>query len=316
VIHYGMKNHNDSPIALGSTDVRVSPIGVGTNSWGAHRAADPGKLPTFDALLSAGVTFFDTAEIYTLGASERTIGHCIRASGRAPVVLTKFFPLPWRLGKPALAAALQRSLDRLGLRKVDVYLLQFPTPPVSLETWADALADAVQAGLTRTVGLSNCSSEQTRRAHAALKARGVPLACNEVQYSLLKRAPEHNGLLPLCRDLGVTLIAYRPLATGMLSGKYTPENPPRGIRSIMFGKQFLARLDPLLAVMKRIGEGRGGKSASQVAVNWIMCKGALPIPGAKDVKQAQENAGALGWRLTAGEIAELDSAAEKMRQAR
>jgi len=311
-----MKNQNDPLVALGSTDVRVSPIGVGTNSWGAHRAADPEKLTTFDVLLSAGVTFFDTAEIYTFGASERTIGHCIRASGRAPVVLTKFSPMPWRLGKPALTAALKRSLDRLGLRKVDVYLLHFPTPPVPLETWADALADAVQAGLTRAVGISNCNAEQTRRAHAALKARGVPLACNEVEYSLLKRAPERNGLLSLCHDLGVTLIAYRPLAMGMLSGKYTPEYPPRGIRSIMFRHRYLVGLQPLLGAMKRIGNSRGGKSASQVAVNWVMCKGALPIPGAKDAKQAQENAGALGWRLTAGEIAELDSAAETIRQGR
>jgi len=153
--------------------------------------------------------------------------------------------MPWRLGKPALAAALERSLDRLGLRKVDVCLLHFPTPPVSLETWADALADAVQEGLTRTVGISNCSAEQTRRAHAALLARGVSLAVNEAEYSLLKRAPEHNGLLPLCRNLGVTLIAYRPLAMCLLSGKYTQGNLPR-------------------------------------------------------------------WRLTAGEIAELDSAAERM----
>jgi aryl-alcohol dehydrogenase-like predicted oxidoreductase len=311
-----MKNDADSPVTLGSTDVRVSPIGVGTNSWGAHRAADPEKLPIFEALLSAGISFFDTAEIYTFGASERTIGHCIRASGKSPVVLSKFFPMPWRLGKPALAAALERSLDRLGLRKVDVYLLHFPAPPVSLETWADALADAVQAGLTRSAGISNCSPEQTRRAHAALAARGVPLACNEVEYSLLKRAPEHNGLLQLCHDLGVALIAYRPLAMGMLTGKYTPENPPGGIRSIMFGRRYLSGLQSLLGVMKRIGEGRDGKSASQVAINWIMCKGALPIPGAKDVKQAQENAGALGWRLTAGEIAELDSAAERMHRDR
>ena len=187
-----MKNQNDSLVALGRTDIRVSPVGVGTNSWGKKRRADVRKQPTFDALLAAGINLFDTAEIYTMGASERTIGHCIKGSDRSasasPVVLTKFFPMPWRLGKPALLAALKRSLERLQLSRVDVYLLHFPIPPVALETWADALADAVQAGLTRAVGISNCNVMQTRRAHAVLAARGVPLACNEVELSLLKRA--------------------------------------------------------------------------------------------------------------------------------
>jgi aryl-alcohol dehydrogenase-like predicted oxidoreductase len=190
-----------------------------------------------------------------------------------------------------------------------VYLLHFPLPPVALETWADALADAVQAGLTRSVGVSNCSARQTRRAHAALLARGVPLACNEVEYSLLKRAPESTGLLSACRELGVTLIAYRPLVMGMLSGKYTAEHPPAGMRSLLFGRSYLARLQPLIGAMKRIGESHGRTSASQVAINWVICKGALPIPGAKDEKQARENAGAMGWRLSEKEIAELEAAA-------
>ena len=127
-----MKDEKEISVALGATDVRVSPIGVGTNTWGARRAADPEKLSTFQALLSAGVTFFDTAEIYTLGASERTIGHCIRASGTSPVVLTKFFPMPWRLRGLDLISALKRRLARLALPAVDVYLLHFPIPPVPL----------------------------------------------------------------------------------------------------------------------------------------------------------------------------------------
>jgi aryl-alcohol dehydrogenase-like predicted oxidoreductase len=320
-----MKNPNDFLVSLGRTDVQVSAVGVGTNSWGTQRRADPRKQATFDALLASGITFFDTAEIYTMGASERTIGHCIKAAAvpgglgagaspaTSPVVLTKFFPIPWRLGKPALLAALKRSLERLQRPRVDVYLLHFPIPPVALETWADALADAVQAGLTRAVGISNCNAMQTRRAHAALAGRGVPLACNEVEYSLLKRAPERTGLLDTCKELGVTVIAYRPLAMGMLSGKYTAEHPPAGLRALMFGRRYLSGLQPLLAVMKRIGEGHGGKTASQVAINWIVCKGAVPIPGAKDEKQARENAGAMGWRLTDNEIAELEAAVEDRR---
>jgi aryl-alcohol dehydrogenase-like predicted oxidoreductase len=294
-------------LTLGATEVQVSRVGVGTNSWGARGERDPGKAATFRELLDAGITFFDTAEIYTAGASERTVGECMRASGRVPTILTKFFPFPWRLGKERMASALKRSLARLQVQGVDVYLLHFPLPPVSLETWMDGLADMVQAGLTRAVGVSNCGAGQVRRAHAALKARGVPLACNEVQFSLLRRAAERDGLLNVCRDLGVTVIAYRPLAQGMLTGKYSPRTPPTGVRAALYGKQTLRRIEPLVAASRVVGE-RHGKTPGQVALNWVICKGAIPIPGAKDPRQAAENAGALGWRLGSAEVDELDAA--------
>ena len=302
-----MAGQAETSIALGATDLRVSPLGVGTNSWGTRGAADPGKIDTFNALMDEGITLFDTAEIYTGTGSERTIGECVRESGRRPVVLTKFFPFPWRISKGRLVDALRGSLQRLGLPRVDVYLLHFPLPPVALDTWSEALADAVQAGLTRSVGISNCGPAQVRRAYAVLKAKGVPLACNEVELSLLHRAPLENGLLELCRDLGVTLIAYRPLAQGMLSGKYGVRNPPRGMRSLLFGRGRLAAMEPLLVTLRSVA-ARHQKTPGQVALNWVVCKGALPIPGAKDARQARENAGALGWRLAASEIAELDAA--------
>jgi len=304
-----MNIQKEDSIPLGLTELRVSPTGAGTNSWGAHGGADPGKLPAFNALMNAGISLFDTAEIYTRGASERTIGHCIRAGDRTPVVLTKFFPLPWRWRKQDLRGALHASLERLGLSRVDVYLLHFPWPPVALESWADALAEAVHAGLARAVGISNCNAEQTRRAHAALAARGVSLACNEVELSLLKRGALSSGLLSLCRELGVTVIAYRPLAMGMLTGKYSVKNPPKGARAALFSRRYLARIQPLLSSLARIGENRGAKTPSQVAINWVMCKGSIPIPGVKDLGQALQNAGALGWRLSEEEVSELEAAA-------
>ena len=206
-----------------------------------------------------------------------------------------------------MRAALQRSLERLQVPAVDVYLLHFPWPPVSIETWADALADLVDTGLTRTVGISNCGPAETRRAHAALAARGVPLACNEVEYSLLSRTPERSGLAAACRQLGVTLIAYRPLAMGILTGKYAPEKPPRGVRALRYGRSYMARIQPLLAALRRVGNARD-RTTSQVANNWLLCKGALPIPGAKNPAQARENAGAMGWRLAAVETVELEAA--------
>jgi len=285
-----MSNPIENPIPLGPTDLRVSPIGVGTNRWGSRAQADP--RGAFDAIAAAGITFFDTAEVYVMGASELAIGRCIQESGHRPVVLSKFFPMPWRLGKAALRSALKRSLARLRLSQVDVYLLHFPWGPVPLETWVSALADVAQEGLARAVGISNCDPAQMRRAHAVLSTRGVPLACNEVEYSLLKRGPEKSGLLSLCKELGVTLIAYRPLASGVLAragGGATDQ-----------------RLRPLVEAVKRIADAHG-KTPSQVAINWVLCKGALPIPGAKNARHAQENAGALGWRLSAAEVTELDS---------
>jgi len=296
--------HEAEAAELGRTGLRVSALGAGTNTWGSRAGPDPDKRSTFDALLDSGITLIDTAEVY--GGSEQTIGRCMRESGRRPVVLTKFAPFPWRLGKGAMRSALRRSLSRLGLSAVDVYLLHFPLPPISVETWADALADAVEAGLARTVGVSNCDLAQTRRAHMALAARGISLACNEVGLSLLQRGPERSGLLDVCKELGVTLIAYQPLASGMLSGKYDREHRPGGFRRLIYGGHYLARIEPVLAALRRVAEARG-KTVSQVALNWILCKGALPIPGAKSPEQARQNGAAMGWRLMAAEVAELDS---------
>jgi aryl-alcohol dehydrogenase-like predicted oxidoreductase len=302
-----MAERDEGLIALGATDVRVSPLGVGTNSWGARAGPDPDKKATFTALLDAGISLFDTAEIYTATASESTLGRCIRASARTPSLITKFFPFPWRLGPDRLVPALRRSLARLQVPRVDVYLLHCPFPPVPIETWMNALADAQRAGLTRAVGVSNCDARQLRRAHAALQARGVPLACNEIELSLLRRGAVRTGLLDACRELGVTVIAYRPLASGLLTGKYSAQHPPSALRAASYGSGTLRRLEPLAASLRKVGD-RHGKRPSQVALNWVVCKGAIPIPGAKDVKQATENAGALGWRLAPDEVAELDAA--------
>jgi aryl-alcohol dehydrogenase-like predicted oxidoreductase len=180
-----------------------------------------------------------------------------------------------------------------------------------------ALADAVEVGLTRTVGISNFSPGQTIRAHAALARRGVPLASNQVEYSLLDRKPETSGLIKVCRDLGVTVIAYSPIAKGMLSGKYTPDNVPTGLRRRMYNRDYLVKIQPLIDLLREIGQAHGdansAKTPSQVSLNWLICKGAVPIPGAKNLRQAEENFGAVGWRLTDEEVARLDEVSDKVK---
>lgn len=306
---------------LGSSDIQVSALGIGIWAWGDrfvwgyNPSSDSELQATFQATLDAGINFFDTAELYGFGRSEMLLGKFMQATGQRPVIATKFMPLPWRFRKSSLISALRRSLQRLQVTHVDLYQIHWPMRPVPIETWMDALADAVQMGLTRTVGVSNYSVEQTRRAHAALAKRGVALTSNQVEFSLLVRDAERNGLLALCRDLGVTVIAYSPLTMGLLTGKYTPDNPPKGMRGRKYKPDYLARIQPVIAQLRQIGEAHGGKSPSQVALNWTICKGTLPIPGAKNIRQLQENVGALGWRLSDAEVSALDAAEEKLAKA-
>ena len=305
-------------VKLGATDIMISPLGIGTWSWGdtlywqygqSHSESDVHQA--FDAALQAGINFYDTAEIYGSHRSETILGACVRVAEKPVVTATKFMPFPWRLSKGSLLKALRESLDRLGLPNVDLYQIHQAIPPVQPEVWMEAMADAVEARLIRAVGVSNYSAAWMRRSYAALARCGLPLASNQVEYSLLERAPERNGVMQACRDTGATLIAYSPMAKGILSGKYSPEHLPGGVRKLQYNARYLAHVQPLIALLRETGE-RHGKNPAQVALNWVICKGAVPIPGAKNVRQAQENAGALGWRLTDAEVAALDDMSERV----
>ena len=178
------------------------------------------------------------------------------------------------------------------------------------------MADAVEAGKVTAVGVSNYSAAQMRQAHAALADRGVPLASNQVEYSLLHRQPETNGVLDACRELGVTLIAYTPLAGGMLTGKYSADNRPTGFyRRVLpqYRRKALDAMQPVVGLLREIGD-RYSKTPSQVALRWLIENPmVLPIPGAKNGNQAMSNAAALGFSLTAEEVAALSDATRAWR---
>jgi len=311
---------------LGRSDVLVPRLGLGAMTWGeAHGLArlHPAKIAyggadgrteetaAWEASIAAGVTLFDTAAMYAGGASERRLGEL--ASDQA-LIATKFPATPWATADD-MPRQLADSLSRLRRDHVDVYQHHFPSRRVETSRLMDLMADAVAAGQVRAVGVSNYSAEQMRQAHAALALRGVPLASNQVEYSLLHRRPETNGVLDACRELGVTLIAYQPLASGALTGRYSAGNRPRGLRRFAkpFRRRDLAALEPITTLLRQIGE-RYGKTPGQVALRWLIENDlVLPIPGAKNRQQAAANAEALTFQLTAEEVDALASATRDWR---
>ena len=316
------KNASETPLRLGQTDIYVSPLGVGAWSWGDRMFWGYGQKggytdedihAAYQASLECGITFYDTAEVYGFGLSEEILGRLVREAtppDRKIVVASKFFPYPFRISRRFLMRSLHNSLKRLGMECLDLYQIHWPLPPISIQTWMDELADAMQTGLIRAAGVSNYAMDQMLCANRALARRGVSLASNQVKYSLLTRNVERSGLLAACKEFGITLIAYSPLEMGMLTGKYTPENPPSGLRGWRYSRHYLYCIQPMIDVLRSIGEAHGGKTPAQVALNWVMCKGALPIVGAKNLRQANENAGALGWRLNEEEITALDQTSD------
>lgn len=306
---------------LAGTEVTIPALGVGTWAWGDAKTWGMGSYDTsydestiagaWEASIDAGATFFDTAEVYGDGESERIIGRLLAADpDRAARVqlATKFMPMPWKLDvRRALVDALEASLDRLGLERVDLYQIHGPISLRGHSALAEALAVAHQRGLVRAVGVSNYSVRETRAFDAQLRRRGLRLATNQIEFSLLRRSPETGGLLATCAELGVVPLAYSPLGQGRLTGKYSAEHPPPKTRG--FSAHPMERVDEVVAELRRIGEANGGRTPAQVALNWIIAKGAVPIPGAKNADQASQNAGALGWLLSPEEVAALDDAA-------
>jgi len=310
-------------ITLPGTNVAIPPLGLGTWAWGDKSTWGMGGYDAdlsertireaWDASLDAGVTFIDTAEVYGSGESERIIGRLMaedRAANRGttPFIATKFLPAPWKLNvKSALLRSLRASVERLGVEKVDLYQIHGPISLRGHGALADALAAGHEAGLLDAVGVSNYSIQEMRSIDRELQSRGLRLATNQIEFSLLRRSPESSGLIAACHELGVVPLAYSPIGQGRLTGKYSAQSPPPGKRG--FSAHPMALVDAVVATLRRIGKQHDDRTPSQVALNWLIAKGAVPIPGAKNRKQAEENAGTLGWSLTDAELAVLDAAA-------
>jgi len=311
----------DDTIAFAGCERRCEPLGVGTWAWGDRSTWGMGGYDSgldestiaaaWEASIESGVTLFDTAEVYGDGESERIIGRRLAADPAVRdrlVIATKFMPSPWKLNvRDALKSAARGSLERLGIDRIDLYQLHGPISLRSHGALAEALAEAHSEGLVAAVGVSNYSVREMRSIHAALAERGLALASNQIEYSPLRRRPETVGLLAACRQLGVVPLAYSPIGQGRLTGKYSAADPPPGRRT--FSAHPMEQVDRIVAELRRIGEANGDRTPSQVALRWIMDKGAVPIPGAKNAEQATQNAGALGWTLDPDDAAALDRVA-------
>ncbi|MGF1492810.1 MAG: aldo/keto reductase [Microcoleaceae cyanobacterium] len=301
---------------LGKTDITVPALCIGTWSWGdglfwqyGQNYGETDVEQAFDTAMEAGVNFFDTAEVYGQGVSEKLLGRFIQKSNQPAIVATKYGPLPWRIWGSAVKEAVADSLKRLQLSQVTLYQVHWPLSFfMSQETLMDALADEVQQGRIRAIGVSNYSADEMRQAHEILARRDIPLATNQVRYSLVSRKVESQGILSAARELGITILAYSPLAQGLLTGKYTKANSPTGARQFdpKFTQQGLEKIEPVLSVMRQIGE-KYNRTLPQVALNWLNAQDSMiAIAGAKTAKQIQDNVGALGWQMTPEEWEQLE----------
>ncbi len=305
-------------ITLGQTEIVVTPLCIGTWAWGDKLFWNYGDgygvqelEAAFTAALEAGITFFDTAEVYGLGLSEKFLGQFLQQTQQPVQIATKFAPLPWRFTGESVSDALTDSLKRLQVEQIALYQVHWPfTFFLSQETLMNTLADEVNRGRIGAIGVSNYTAAQMREVQQILGKRGISLAVNQVRYSLLNRQVESQGIIQTARELGVTILAYSPLAQGLLTGKYTGDKTtaPTGARSVdsRFSQAGLEKIAPVISLLRKIGE-KYERTPAQVALNWLIAQGnVIPIAGVKTAQQVKQNAGALGWKLSNDEVGELE----------
>jgi aryl-alcohol dehydrogenase-like predicted oxidoreductase len=313
---------------LGRTEIEITPIGLGVMQFaggkGVFRAMFPEiTQPSMNEIvkqaLDGGINWFDTAELYGSGRSEQGLANALKAAGKTDedtVIATKWSPfLRTARNIPRTIAKRQQFLEPYN---IDLYQVHQPYSFSSPEAEMNAMADLVEAGEIRSVGVSNFNSEHMRRAHTALEKRGLPLASNQVQYSLLERSIETNSILDTAKELGITIIAWSPLASGLLTGKFHKDpsvlqNTPIGRR--MRFRRKLEQTAPLITLLEEIAAGHQA-TAAQVALNWLINyagETVVAIPGASKASQAANSAGAMKFSLSEEEPGRIDEMTHQYR---
>ncbi|CAI6342507.1 unnamed protein product [Periconia digitata] len=294
--------------------VQVPNLCIGAWSWGdtATWHWDDSEFPALEMawkqLLENGINFVDTAQVYGNGKSEEICGKLFSGLQRDTYIIqTKYYAVPQLTDvlHPASSPVrkLENSLGSLGLSYVDIYLIDGPIHIQSISSMAKALAECVDKGLTKCVGVANYDEKDMLKMRDELAKYDVPLATNQCEYSILRRMPETSGLLQACKENDIVFQSYSSLAQGRLTGKYNTKYPPP--KQYRFSSYDMKDVEPILAILKNIADARG-IPISAVALNYNMCKGATPVVGVRKPEQVQDNIEAFGWRLTNTEIQRID----------
>jgi aryl-alcohol dehydrogenase-like predicted oxidoreductase len=311
---------------LGRTDIEITPIGLGTWQFAQGKGFDrfvyeclPPDITDgiIKTALDGGINWFDTAEAYGWGRSEQCLARSLQAAGAKDedvVIATKWMPAM------RTAASIGKTIvtRRRCLKPYSISLLQVHQPIAlsSVEAQMDGMADVVELGLIKSVGISNFSESWMRRADAQLECRGLTLASNQVKVSLLNRRIETNGVLKAAKDLGATIIAWSPLEMGVLTGKFHKdpsllEARPIGRRIVM--RMQMKRSEELIKALEDIAEANG-VSAAVVALSWLVNyygDTVVAIPGATKVTQAEQNVTANELKLSSSEMSRIDELSKK-----
>jgi aryl-alcohol dehydrogenase-like predicted oxidoreductase len=289
----------------------VSAVGLGCNNFGRRLDAER-TAAVVSAALEAGVTFFDTADVYGQGQSEEFLGRALGPRRREAVIATKFGKPMDGQGQGASAAyirqAVEASLRRLGTDYIDLYQIHSPDPQVPIAETLGALDELVRAGTVREIGCSNFSAEQLAEAEAARPANSARFVSVQNEYSLLRREPEQ-AVLPACERLGLAFLPYFPLASGLLTGKYRRGQPaPAGSRLAGAADALSDRNLAIVEDLIRFAQTHR-HTILDLAVSWLLARPAVAsvIAGATRPEQVRANALAAGWRLTSDELAEVDA---------
>jgi aryl-alcohol dehydrogenase-like predicted oxidoreductase len=313
---------------LGKTNIEITPIGLGMMEFSGGGGLMGSVFPkinqgeknaTVKAGLEGGINWFDTAELYGGGVSETSLATALKAAGKMDdeiVVATKWWPL-FRTARN-IPKTIEDRLRFLDGYSISLYMVHQPFGFSSPEAEMDEMAKLVQAGKIRSVGISNFNPEQMRRAHRQLQKYGLPLAVNQVRYSLLDRSIEKNGILETAKELGVTIIAYTPLESGLLTGKYHKNPALLEKKSRLWRARLRRGLEKSRTLVSALEEiaVQYHATAAQVALNWVIYsqgESVVTIPGVTKVSQAQESAGAMKFKLSDAEIARLGELSRAIR---
>jgi aryl-alcohol dehydrogenase-like predicted oxidoreductase len=296
---------------IGSSDLSVSAVGMGTWQWGSRRYWRYGKdygrediKATIDKAVEIGIDFIDTAEVYGGGISERLIGELVPKDKFT--IASKFNPL--HLASSHIIGRAERSIQRLQVKSIDLYQIHWHNPTLSLRGLMKNMEKLVRDGKIRAIGVSNFGVGTLDESRSFLSR--CDIASNQVRYNLLHRNPEESGMLDYCRKEKLSIIAWSPLEQGILAGKWKSKAEVRGGRRInryYRGANF-ERAQTLVETLREVSAAHG-KTAAQGALAWLIRNPEIiVIPGARSPKQAEDNAGAAGWSFIAAELKKLDDA--------